>query len=56
MFDLIDIYVKAPCHNPRGYRWVYYSSTRMSKTLFSAKVRFCEVNKVHCDSVKCEYA
>ena len=52
MYDRIDVYIKAPCHNWRGYHWVFLESTRMSKTLKQAKNRFCEVNEVHPDSVK----
>ena len=52
MHDKIDIYIKAPCHNKRGFTWAYVASTNMSKTCRDAKTRYCEKMLIHPDSVK----
>jgi len=55
MHDPIYIYIKIPAKNWRGYAWVYYEATRMSKTLTAAKKRFCEATQWHPDSVQARY-
>lgn len=52
MFDRIDIYIKHPAHNWRGYSWVYMWSTRMHKTCASARRHYSEQEGIAIDSIQ----
>ena len=56
MFDRIDVYIKHPAHNWRGYSWVYVWSTRMHKTCKEAQKHYSEQDGISLDSIKAKKA
>lgn len=49
MHDRIDVYIKHPAHNWRGYSWVYMWSTRMHKTCKEAQRHYSEQDGIALD-------